>query len=57
MEEVERAKKFEELKKLVEEIRECFADIPEDELQREIDKATVEARQETLRRLKRSRTA
>jgi hypothetical protein len=41
---------------VIDEIRAAFADVPEDELQREIDKATAAARKETLREIKAART-
>jgi hypothetical protein len=45
------------LRDTIEQMRAAFADVPEDELQREIDKATTAAREETRRLLKKSKTA
>lgn len=41
----------------IERMRAAFADVPDDELQREIDKATKAAREETLREMKKTKSA
>ena len=50
-------KKKDELWAAIERIRASFADVPDDELQREIDKATKAAREETLREMKKTKSA
>ena len=52
-----RKKKVDELWDVIERIRARFADVPDDELQREIDKATKAAREETLREMKKTKSA
>jgi hypothetical protein len=52
-----RKQKFDEMQDVIERIRASLADIPDEELQREIDKATRGAREETNRLLKKSKTA
>ena len=52
-----RKKKIDELWSVIERIRDRFADVPEDELQREIDKTTKAAREETLREMKKTKSA
>lgn len=43
--------------KTIERMRAAFAEVPEDELQREIDNATKAAREETLREMKKTKSA
>jgi hypothetical protein len=52
-----REQKLKELGEVIDKMRAAFADVPEDELQAEIDKATKAAREETNRLLKKSKTA
>ena len=47
----------EDMRDVLDKMRGAFADVPEDELQAEIDKATKAAREETNRLLKKSKTA
>jgi hypothetical protein len=47
----------ERLWETIEQMRSAFADVPDDELQREIDKATKAAREETLREMKKTKSA
>jgi hypothetical protein len=51
-----REEKKQELWALIDELQARFADVPDDELQREIDKATKAAREETLREMKKTKS-